>query len=95
MSFAISWHLLTFLDISILTVSLWGYCGRIETPDAETVDEYVDNDVDVDDVDDDEEGAAAYFFWSETAMVIPTVNYKSVEDKPFYSISQQFSVNPK
>ena len=24
--------------------------------------EYVDNDVDVDDVDDDEEGAAAYFF---------------------------------
>ena len=46
---------------------------------------YVDNDVDVDDVDDDEEGAAAYFFWSETAMAIPTVNYKSVEDKPFYS----------
>ena len=43
---------------------------------------YVDNDVDVDDVDDDEEGAAAYFFWSETAMAIPTVNYKSVEDKP-------------
>ena len=28
---------------------------------AETT-EYVDNDVDVDDVDDDEEGAAAYFF---------------------------------
>ena len=46
----------------ILTVSLWGSCGRIETSDAETVDEYVDNDVDVDDVDDDEEGAAAYFF---------------------------------
>ena len=22
------------------------------------------------------------FFWSETAMAIPTVNYKSVEDKP-------------
>ena len=43
---------------------------------------YVDNDVDVDDVDDDEEGAAAYFFGSETAMAIPTVNYKSVEDKP-------------
>merc|ERR1712026_314882 len=38
--------------------------------------EYVDNDVDVDDVDDDEEGAGAYFFfWSDTAMVIPTVNY--------------------
>ena len=37
--------------------------------------EYVDNDVDVDDVDDDEEGACAYFFWSDTAMVIPTVNY--------------------
>ena len=36
--------------------------------------EYVDNDVDVDDVDDDEEGAGAYF-WSDTAMVIPTVNY--------------------
>ena len=49
---------------------------------------YVDNDVDVDDVDDDEEGAAAYFFWSETAMAIPTVNYKSVEDKPFYSMSE-------
>ena len=78
---------MTYLDINILTVSLWGSCGRIETPDAETVDEYVDNDVDVDDVDDDEEGAAAYFFFG--------VNYKSVEDKPFYSISQQFSVNPK
>ena len=25
--------------------------------------EYVHNDVDVDDVDDDEEGAGAYFFW--------------------------------
>ena len=37
--------------------------------------EYVDNDVDVDDVDGDEEGAGAYFFWSDTAMVIPTVNY--------------------
>ena len=37
---------------------------------------YVDNGVDVDDVDDDVEGAAAYFFfWSETAMAIPTVNY--------------------
>ena len=36
--------------------------------------EYVDNDVDVDDVDDDEEGAGAYF-WSDTTMVIPTVNY--------------------
>ena len=23
------------------------------------------------------------FFWSDTAMAIPTVNYKSVEDKPF------------
>ena len=22
-------------------------------------------------------------FWSDTAMAIPTVNYKSVEDKPF------------
>ena len=37
--------------------------------------EYVGNDVDVDDVDYDEEGAGAYFFWSDTAMVIPTVNY--------------------
>ena len=37
--------------------------------------EYVDNDVDVDDVDDDEEKASAYFFWSDTAMVVPTVNY--------------------
>ena len=37
--------------------------------------EYVDNDVDVDDVVDDEEGAGAYFFWSDTAMVIPTANY--------------------
>ena len=48
--------------------------------------ECVNTDVDVDDVDDDDEGAAAYFFWSETAMMvaIPTVNYKSVEDKPFY-----------
>ena len=41
---------------------------------AERYTEYVDNDVDVDDVDDDEEGAGAYFFWSDTAMVIPTVN---------------------
>ena len=50
---------------------------------AETT-EYVDNDVDVDDVDDDEEGAGAYFFWSDTAMAIPTVKYKSVEGKHFY-----------
>ena len=50
---------------------------------AETT-EYVDNDVDVDDVDDDEEGAGVYFVWSDTAMAIPTVKYKSVEDKPFY-----------
>ena len=46
---------------------------------------YVDNDVDVDDVD-DEEGATAYFFWSETAMAIPTVNYKSVR---FFNVSIQ------
>ena len=41
--------------------------------------EHVDNDDDdddaADDVDDDEEGAGAYFFWSDTAMAIPTVNY--------------------
>ena len=40
--------------------------------------EYVDNDVDVVDVDHDEDGACAYFFFgggSDTAMVIPTVNY--------------------
>ena len=37
--------------------------------------EYVDNEADVDDVDDDDEGAGAYFFWSDTAMVIPTVNH--------------------
>ena len=37
--------------------------------------EHVDHDVDVDDIDDDEQGAGAYFFWSDTAMVIPTVNY--------------------
>ena len=35
---------------------------------------YVDNDADVDDVDDDEEGASAYFFSSETGMLIATVN---------------------
>ena len=39
---------------------------------AERYTEYVDTDVDVHDVDDDEEGAGAYF-WSDTAMVIPTV----------------------
>ena len=39
---------------------------------------YVDNDVDVDDVDYDEEGAGAYFFGSDTAMVVPTVNYIEV-----------------
>ena len=37
--------------------------------------EYVDTDVDVDDVDDDEEKASAYFFWADTAMVVPTVDY--------------------
>ena len=37
--------------------------------------EYVDNDVDVDDVDDDEGGAGGYFFGSDTAMAIPIVNY--------------------
>ena len=37
--------------------------------------EYVDNDVDVEDVDDDGEGAGAYLFWSDTALTIPTVNY--------------------
>ena len=41
--------------------------------------EYVDNDVDVDDVDDDEEGAGVY-----TAMAIPTVKYNSAEGKHFY-----------
>ena len=34
--------------------------------------EYVDNDVDVDDVDDEEDAGA--YVWSDTAMVIPTVN---------------------
>ena len=50
---------------------------HFQVPDmiAERYTEYVDNDVDVDDVDDDEEGAGAYFFWSDTAMVIRTVNY--------------------
>ena len=37
--------------------------------------EYVDKNVDVDDVNDDEEGKGAYCFWSDTATVIPTVNY--------------------
>ena len=37
---------------------------HFQVPDliAERYTEYVDNDVDVDDVDDDEEGAGAYFF---------------------------------
>ena len=37
--------------------------------------QYVDNDVYVDDVDDDEAGAGAYFFCSDTAMLTSTVNY--------------------
>ena len=56
---------------------------------------YVDNDVDVDDVDDDEEGAGAYFFWSDTTMpfsVSPAPVFllhaecyeNRGDDKPFY-----------
>ena len=41
-------------------------------------DDENDNDDD-DDVDDNEEGAGVY-----TAMAIPTVKYRSVEEKPFY-----------
>ena len=37
-------------------------------------------------IDDDEAGAAAYFFfWSETAMAISTVNYKRVDPVGFYA----------
>ena len=56
----------------------------------------VDNEVYVDEVDDDEAGAGAYCFYSDTAMPPSTVinrrvdcrgqacNPNSAEDKPFY-----------
>ena len=41
--------------------------------------------VDVEDVDDDDEGAGAYFFGSDTACPLHAERYENnVEDKPFY-----------
>ena len=45
--------------------------------------QYVDNDVYVDDVDDDEAGAGAYFFCSDTAMLTSTVNYIECQGQAF------------
>ena len=47
--------------------------------------EYVDNDIDVDDVDDDEEGASDYFLLLRHSDAHISMSFSaSVKDKPFY-----------